>query len=108
MHFCIKNLPLILFLSFSELEILDLRNQEEEEDLSQIFGGFQAESDSCSTSGNICCKVDRIIKSEPGPTQQPPIIADVISDKCEDFANDGFKCVEKFRCLDDAFGWVLE
>ena len=47
--------------------------------------------------GLKCCKKSLSIKP-------PQPIPDVVSDRCEDFANEGFQCVEKFRCLDDAFG----
>ena len=64
--------------------MFDLRNQED--DLSEIFSGdFQAESDSCSTSGNVCCKEDQI--------------TDIVSIECEIFATNGFQCVEKSKCL---------
>ena len=58
----------------------------------------------CKQGLNVCCKKKSTptITSTSEELQKPP--KDVVSDKCEDFANDGFKCVEKFRCLDDAFG----
>ena len=53
----------------------------------------------CDRDFDICCKKSVSKHAQP---QQP--ITEVVSDRCKDFANEGFQCVEKFRCLDDAFG----
>ena len=52
----------------------------------------------CDRDLDICCKKSTSKHAQP---QQP--VTDVVSDRCEDFASEGFRCVEKFRCLDDAF-----
>ena len=62
---------------------------------------LEAESASCLTSGNICCKEEFI--STVSTTTTTTTTTKVISDKCEDYAKYDFKCAKKSKCLDEAY-----
>ena len=62
------------------------------------FDNNDTNNRTCDRDLDICCKKSTSKHAQP---QQP--VTDVVSDRCEDFASEGFRCVEKFRCLDDAF-----